>query len=202
MNNVATLTLRRVVAEVRKGNLPVNGKITIDGKQFNVKDCDISYANLVKTAEKFIENYIKEHGTKSFLSERFRNGFIGEEVHTVDGTSYIQSTRGRPYGTVVSIPVSDDREIVYGVSFIANEDKDRSNPIVGQYLALLKALENVKENKPLNLKSKAVKQFEHYVLRSKAYFYPDKYSYSRGKTPIEYPDYDKIKARRDLILGK
>ena len=194
------LALRKVVKEFRKGNKPVNGKYTINDKEYAVRDEDANIANLVLEAEKFVSDYIKENGTTSFLSERLRNGFIGEEVHTDNGTTYIQLTRGKPYGTVASIAIGDN--IYYGTSYIAEEDKNCAFPVIGQYLALKKAIACSKADSEFpKIKSKTRKQFDHFVLRSKAFFFPDKYSYSRGSDPVDYPNYDEIKARRDKILG-
>lgn len=195
------LALRKVVKEFRNGNKPVNGKYVFNGKDYLVKKKDEDIANLVIEADKFVSDYIKEHGTRSLLSERLRDGFIGEEIYAENGTSFIQATRGKPYGTAVSIFVND--HIYFGTSYISGEDSNCAFPIIGQYLALKKAIESSKTGlTSTNIKSKATKQFEHFVLRSKAYFLPDVYSYSRGTSPVEYPNYDEIKARRDKILGK
>lgn len=148
----------------------------------------------VEYAKKFIDDFIKTNGTKAFISERLRDGYIGMEVHTDSGTSYIQATRGRPFGTIVAVPTDDG--ISYGISYVPDEKKQQY-PVIGQFIALAKAVTGKKSN----IKSKALKQFEHFELRAKAYFYPEKYSYSRGSEPVDYPNYEKIKKNREKILG-
>ncbi len=161
-------------------------------------------AKSINEAEVFVNNYIKENGTKSFISERLRNGFIGELVHCEDGTSYIQSIRGKPFGTVVAIPTKDN--VVLGMSYLDPEDMEKSYPILGLYIALKRALDGAKEDKvgaeKIHIKSKARKQISHFEKRAKAFFHPDVYSYSRGSNPVHYDNYDEIHQRRKLILGE
>ena len=46
------------------------------------------------------------------------------------------------------------------------------------------------------------KQLERFILRAKAYFYPEIYSFSRGENPVSYPNYEEIHRRQLLILGE
>ena len=46
------------------------------------------------------------------------------------------------------------------------------------------------------------KQLERFILRAKAYFYPEIYSFSRGENPVSYPNYEEIHRRQVLILGE
>lgn len=165
---------------------------------------NFAVANYIFDAEKFVNDYIKKNGTKSFISERLRNGFIGELVHCENGTSYIQSIRGKPFGTVVAIPTKDN--VVLGMSYLDPEDMEKDYPILGLYIALKRALDGLKENKigaeKRYIKSKARKQIIHFEKRAKAFFHPDVYSYSRGSNPVHYDNYDEIHQRRKLVLGE
>lgn len=148
---------------------------------------------LLVEAIEFVEKYKKENGDKSFLCERLRDGFIGNLITDMNGNRYIQSTRGKPYGTIVSIKTKDGVSI--GATYLDSNDKDY--PIIGCYLALKEAINN-----NTVLRNKAVKQIEHFKKRSLAFFWPEKYSYSRGTEPVKYEDYDVIHKRREMILGK
>lgn len=192
----------KLLTELRNGNehLAVGEKI---GKYVICKE-ELEKACLVREAELFVENYRKEHGTKAYLCERLRDGFIGNLVTDINGNSYIQSVRGKPYGTVVAIPTKDD--IAIGMSYVDPEDKSFGHPIVGCYLALKRAIENKEAGKTRAderwIKNKAKKQIDHFEKRSLAFFWPDRYSYSRGTEPVKYPDYDIIHERRAKILGE
>ena len=160
---------------------------------------------LVAEATEFVENYHKENGTKGYIAERIRDGFIGNVVYTDEGIPFIQTTRGKPYGTIVSIPNGDDISI--GVSYLDEEDKNFDYPIIGLYLALKRAIDRKEKGEtrlPKHIKSKSRKQLEHFEKRSLAFFHPDVYSYSRGieGKKVVYEDYDIIHERRAKILGE
>lgn len=164
-------------------------------------------AKMITLAQKEIDEYIKKNGTKSFIAERLRDGFIGELVHTANGTSYIQCVRGKPYGTVVAIKNGDD--IAIGITYLDSEDIDkRQYPILGQWQALVRAQKTAKECKGRidgkNLKSKARRQVEHFTKRALSFYFPDVYSHSRGQEgkKVEYKDYEEIHRRRAMILGE
>ena len=164
-------------------------------------------AKMIALAQKEIDEYIKTNGTKSFISERLRDGFIGDIVHTANGTSYIQCVRGKPYGTVVAIKNGDDISI--GITYLDEEDMDRRQyPILGQWQALVRAQKAAKECKGRidgkNLKSKARRQVEHFTKRALSFYFPDVYSHSRGQEgkKVVYKDYEEIHKRRAMILGE
>lgn len=160
-------------------------------------------ARLIFKAENYVNDFIKENGTKSFISERLRDGYIGELIHTKSG-SYIQSVRGKPYGTVVALKSGED--IVLGMSYVDPEDINKGHSIVGLYIALKRAVDGLKEGKiraeAKYIKSRSRKQIEHFEKRALAYFHPDKYSHSRGSNPVKYENYDEIHKRRAMILGE
>lgn len=189
----------KILSELRKGKEVVD-KIG----DYVVLPEELERAKLVREAEVFVENYRKENGTKAYLCERLRDGFIGNLISDNNGNSYIQAVRGKPYGTVVAIPTEDD--IVLGMSYMDPDDAKFSHPIVGCYIALKRAIDG-KENGKVRaeerfIKNKAKKQIEHFEKRSLAFFWPDKYSHSRGTEPVVYPDYDIIHERRAKILGE
>lgn len=161
-------------------------------------------AKLINEAEVFVNDYVKKNGTKSFISERLRNGFIGELIYCEDGTSYIQSIRGKPFGTIVAIPTNNN--VVLGMSYLDSEDMEKAYPIIGLYIALKRALKRLEKNETgaekRCIKSKAKKQIIHFEKRALAFFHPDIYSYSRGSNPVHYDNYDEIHQRRKFILGE
>ena len=164
-------------------------------------------ARMILLAQKEVSDYIEKNGTKAFISERLRDGFIGELVHTANGTSYIQCVRGKPYGTVVAIKNGDD--IAIGITYLDDEDMDkRQYPILGQWQALVRAQKIAKECKGRidgkNVKSKARRQIDHFTKRALSFYFPDVYSHSRGQEgkKVEYKDYDEIHKRRAMILGE
>ena len=152
-------------------------------------------------AKKFIEKH-----SKTYIAERLRDGYIGNLVYTDNGTSYIQSVRGSPYGTVVAIKTETGISIC--VSYLDKEDMKHNKPCIGLYIALTRALDNASFGKnginKKDVKSRARKQIEHFEKRALAYFYPDVYSYSRGQEgkKVVYENYDEIHKRRAMILGE
>lgn len=187
--------LKDFIKEVKEGKSPETK--TAKDKEY------LSFAKLVVESEKFVKEFIEKNGTKAFISERLRAGYIGEIVHCDNGASYIQSVRGRPFGTIVAIKAGDSISI--GTSFVSDEDKNKGHPVVGLALALRRAVERRDNNIFLldkKIKSKARKQAEHFEKRAKAYFHPDVFSHSRGSEPVVYEDYDEIHERRKMILGE
>lgn len=186
----------------RPFNKPVKGFIKPEIRATKAEE-QLLFAKLVADSEKFVKEFIENNGTKAFISERLRSGYIGEIVHCDNGASYIQSVRGRPFGTIVAIKAGDSISI--GTSFVSDEDKNKGHPIVGLALALKRAIERRDSNIFLldkKIKSKARKQAEHFEKRAKAYFHPEVYSHSRGSNPVVYENYDEIHERRKMILGE
>lgn len=184
----------KVVKALRKGEVLGNASVE-----------QLEFARKVLDAEEFMNNYIKENGTKSFVSERLRDGYIGKETKQGSGT-VIQSVRGKPYGTIIAIPtkgVDGSDSIVTGISYLDNED--RSFPVLGQYIALKRALDGKKDKKIFSeikyVKPKARLQITRFEKRALIYFYPDKYSYTRGSDPISCYDAE-LQKRRLFIMGE
>lgn len=180
-----------------------NGKEITDIRN-DKEQKNLEFAQLVIKSEDFVKNFIEKNGTKAFISERLRAGYIGEIVHAENGASYIQSIRGKPYGTVVA--VKTDKDIVLGMSYMDPEDINRGHPIVGLYIALKRAIDGLEAGKvraeERYIKSRARRQIQHFEKRALAYFHPDTYSYSRGTNPVKYEGYEEIHKRRAMILGE
>lgn len=150
-------------------------------------------------AIEYIHSYKGKH-----VAERLRDGYIGKIKINKNGLTSIQNTRGKPYGTIVAVPTEDN--IVIGVSYITKDEMDF--PIIGEYLALKRALEGKEKNKTSyerkSVITKAKAQVEHFEKRSLAYYHPEIYSYSRGieGKKVVYDNYEEIHARQQMILGK
>lgn len=166
-------------------------------------------------AQKFVDEYRKEHGNNSFISLRIRNGYIGKEL----SSGNLQLTRGKPRGTMVAIK-GKNNDVVIGLTYLSKDDKDI--PIVGIAEALKDAIkakeilnemtEDIKkENFPLRslkytsrlkiLKNKNdLDLASFFETRAKCYFYPDVYSYSKGFNKLEYPNYEKVHKNRERAL--
>lgn len=170
----------------------------------------------IAKAIKFVDDYSKEN---KIVTERLRTYFVGETIKCNAGFEVWAPCRGKPTGTVVAIKT--DWGIAVGISKIA---KDEKYPIavLGQFLALKDAIDsknsaeksgnykNADEKYPVLmidgrfnlLNNHERKQLERFILRAKAYFYPEIYSFSRGENPVSYPNYEEIHRRQLLILGE
>ena len=151
------------------------------------------------------ENYMDlEADLIPYISERLRKGYVGKEIYDKDGVKYIQASRGRPFGTVVALKAPYAEDVVIGYSFLNEVDRKTELPHIGLYLALKRAREGLKENKvgfepSPYLDADTIAQLKHFKKRAKAYFYPEKFSHSRGTDPVEYEDFDKIHAFQKLV---
>lgn len=142
-------------------------------------------------AQKYIDAYHKEHGNNAYISLRIRDGFIGKEI----GAGNLQLTRAKSRGTMVAIKGDNDGEVKIGWTYLNKEDEDI--PIVG----IMEALKAAQTNETKKLKNKNDKDlFDFFMVRAKCYFYPEKYSHSRGTEKINYPNYDKVHSNRVRAL--
>ena len=131
------------------------------------------------------------------LTERLRENPVGAIIN-VNGVNTIATNRGIPHGFVAA--VSDGENVYVGVSY-PNKDEKYIIPQVGAAVALERAIE-AKEKKDSTIpsvKNQDKKQLTHFVKRAMAYFMPDKYSFSRGKTPVDY--FDEKLHERQVMLG-
>lgn len=169
---------------------------------------DIQFATDVVNAEKFVKEFIKKNGTKAFISERLRDGYIGKELN-INGAYAIQSERGAPHGTLVAMP-NKQGTITLGVSYISPRDTrlGHSYPILGVFNALKNCLYNLVDEREYDegflVRNKDAQQVDHFKKRALAFFWPDVYSYSRGQEgkKVVYENYEAIHRRRKLILGE
>ena len=131
------------------------------------------------------------------LTERLRENPVGAIIN-VNGVNTIATNRGIPHGFVAA--VSDGENVYVGVSY-PNKDEKYIIPQVGAAVALERALA-AKEKKDATIpsvKNADKKQLTHFVKRAMAYFMPEKYSFSRGKTPVDY--FDEKLHQRQVMLG-
>lgn len=131
------------------------------------------------------------------LTERLRENPVGAIIN-VNGVNTIATNRGIPHGFAAA--VSDGENVYVGVSY-PNKDEKYIIPQVGAAVALERAIE-AKEKKDSTIpsvKNQDKKQLTHFVKRAMAYFMPDKYSFSRGKTPVDY--FDENLHKRQVMLG-
>ena len=201
------VSIKFLVRYLRENNFTFNENkmniiVTSKGLTLEVTYDIYMKAKQIIDAEEFVNGYKKAGG--KFIAERLRDGFIGMEVSTNIGTKYIQSIRGKPFGTVVSIPTKDN-DVVLGMSYIDVDNEKYPTAIVGLAMALKRAIEGYEHEKhgveQRNVRSRARKQIEHFYKRSLAYFVPEIYSRTRGTNPVIYDNYEEIHARRKLILG-
>ena len=131
------------------------------------------------------------------LTERLRENPVGAIIN-VNGVNTIATNRGIPHGFVAA--VSDGENVYVGVSY-PNKDEKYIIPQVGAAVALERAIEakEKKDSTVPSVKNQDKKQLTHFVKRAMAYFMPDKYSFSRGKTPVDY--FDEKLHERQVMLG-
>jgi hypothetical protein len=174
-NNKISLSpnIKEIVKKVRE-----NPNLSLS--ELGCTQYDYTFAKEVIQSELFVENY-KANGNK-YLCARLRPGFIGNEISLDDGTSYIQSRRGRPYGSIVAIP-NEKGTVTLGISYLKDEPRNHPYPIIGLARALKDAVYrrcNNLEGFP-QIKNNENSQIEYFYNRALSYFNPEKYSYSRGK---------------------
>lgn len=144
-----------------------------------------------------------------YLCERLRDGYIGKQVCTWSGTPYVQTKRGKPYGTIVAIK-GDDNYPHYGIYYMPAFTPDgnaESLPIVGLANALKQAKGEIPFVKETQVPSpykgmQPRKQIEHFLLRAMCYYWPEIYSVSRGSNPVTFKHYEEIHQRQIDILGE
>lgn len=150
-----------------------------------------------KQAFDYIEK-IKETFPK-YIAIRIRNGYIGKPLDK--SNKNFQTERGKPYGTLVAIK-GKDNTVHVGFSYLKPNEKDI--PIVGVAQALKKAVKFYLSDITIDykqLKNKNDRDLANFfVTRALCYFWPEEYSYSRGKNKIVYKNYEKIHRNREAIL--
>lgn len=144
-------------------------------------------------AQKFVDEFRKEHGNNGFISLRIRDGFIGKEV----GNGRLQLERTKPRGTLVAIK-GENGEVFIGSVYKSNKDDDI--PIVGIAEALKDAIAKKEGKEGRALKNKDLDLWNFFYIRSRCYFFPEIYSHTRGTSKLPYPNYDTIHKNRAKAL--
>ena len=214
MRNVKTYTSRDVKS---MANAIVAGNSIPTDLPIDVRDAVLLTAEAIKYLDGIVNkdgNGNVEVGKSTFVSERLRPGYIGAEIPSDRGI-FLQTERGKPYGTAVAVPTED--AVCIGYSFIDERDSRYATPIVGLYIAYKRAIEGrdngkkgfenptvLPDGSKHNLDSNTKAQLIHFEKRALAYFHPDVYSYSRGQEgkKVVYDNYDKIHSRQIAILGE
>ena len=176
--------IKKLAQEYNKGNL-----LAVDDCPKEVVDAVFVTAKAYKTLE--------NAAPLKPLTERLRENPVGAIIN-VNGVNTIATNRGIPHGFVAA--VSDGENVYVGVSY-PNKDEKYIIPQVGAAVALERALAAKEKKDPTipSVKNQDKKQITHFVKRAMAYFMPDKYSFSRGKTPVDY--FDEKLHERQVMLG-
>lgn len=184
-----------------------NSKITLrsaekalfDNKDTKLKDMPKELkeaAEILHAAREYVNNITS---SRPVCVEAFRVGFIGKTISDESGTKYVQTSRGKPIGYIAA--VEKDGEIYYGWTF-ASEAETFVHPIIGQANAIKHAIEASESKASTSpfMRTGCVAQYEHFIERSKRFFFAEKYSYSRGSEPIkEAKDFAEIHAWQDAV---
>lgn len=147
----------------------------------------------------------KARGVEKYCVDTFRHGYIGKKVSDTNGSEFVQTRRGRPYGYLAAV-LGNDNKVYVGYTFVS-ENELFPHPVIGQAIALKNAIANrVKgiscemildgsyQGKLINcyLNSESKTMLQHFYDRSRRYFLPEVYSYSRGLEPIQDPNFTSI----------
>lgn len=195
-NKIQSKSIKLVVKKLRENS-------SLSAKELGCSNDELNFAQEVIAAEEFVKDFTK--GGNKYLCNRLRPGFIGDKVVTDSGLSYIQSERGKPFGSVVAIS-NGKGTVSIGVSYTEDEGFEHSYPIIGLATALKNAIfardHGIEPYNLLNIKEKAKSQVEYFTKRALAYFNPDVYSYSRGENDkkVSYDNYDEIHTLRKALL--
>lgn len=176
--------IKKLAQEYNKGN-----SLAVDDYPKEVVDAVLATAKAYKTLE--------NAAPLKPLTERLRENPVGAIIN-VNGVNTIATNRGIPHGFAAA--VSDGENVYVGVSY-PNKDEKYIIPQVGAAVALERAIEAKEKKDPTipSVKNQDKKQLTHFVKRAMAYFMPDKYSFSRGKTPVDY--FDEKLHERQVMLG-
>lgn len=187
-------SVKEVIKLMRDKNENVQ-PCTVSSKGF-VTDDTYQRAKDVIEAENYVDDFLQKNGTKAMLSLRIRRGYIGKEIDLGNGVKGLQTQRSRPFGTMVSIRDDENQSVCYGVSYVSPTE-EKHYRIVGLALALKRA-QGIEET--VSVKKVDADLFNYFTIRSRAYFFPEKYSRKHNaEHPIEYPNYDKIHKNRRML---
>lgn len=170
-------------------------------KSYSKSDAEELYTNaqLLIESRQFLE---KARGVEKYCVDTFRYGYIGKKVSDMNGSEFVQTRRGRPYGYIAAVLGNDDKVYV-GYTFIS-ENELFPHPVIGQAIALKNAIANrdkgitcemildgSHQGKLVNcyLNSESKTMLKHFYDRARRYFLPEVYSYSRGLEPLKDPNF-------------
>lgn len=143
---------------------------------------------VVKQTAKSLK-FLDEKKSMKFIVERLRPNTVGDILSTKDNQPVIALNRGKPEGFIAAI--SDGSRVYFGISYFVPNEEKYVIPCIGEALALERAIDNMKKMMPNYVKmfkKHHKRQIDHFYNRAKAYFMPEKYSYSRGSEPLDYYD--------------
>lgn len=136
--------------------------------------------------------------------DTFRYGYIGKTVSDVNGSEYTQTRRGKPYGYLAAI--QDGDKLYVGYTLLSDAEK-YPHPVIGQAIALRNAYTNKEEGLTFEkvlkrenqgvgrnpyLNGESASMLKHFYDRARRYFFPNKFSFSRGTEPIQDPKFTGI----------
>ena len=162
-------------------------------------------AEALSKARKFITEVSSK---EKFITDTFRIGFVGKSISDQFGTEYIQTSRGRPYGTLAAVYDEETGKIYAGFTYLSDDEKF-PHSVIGQAIALDRALENRRNGIDIEsidgqpwLKASDKLQWKHFKQRTYRYFKPEKFSFSRGSEPIMVQNFDDVHIWQYLILAQ
>lgn len=170
------------------------------------RDALMNTAYLLKDSRDYVSNF--ENSGNVYLTEFLRYGYIGKVSYDMNGTEYVQTSRSKPYGCLVSIYNKNSDKVYVGYSII-HDDEMYTHPMIGRALALKKAVENMQDgidadmliNNSYNdtntrnvfMDGNTKEQLVHFRDRSYRFFNPETYGI-KGKTPLKSSFFGRIKA--------
>ena len=153
--------------------------------------------NLIES-RKYLDDIRKQ--TKICV-DTFRYGYIGKTISDANGSEYTQTRRGKPYGYLAAI--QDGDKLYVGYTLLSDKEMF-PHPVIGQAIALRNAYANKEdgltfedvlkrekqgEGRNPYLNGESVSMLKHFYDRARRYFFPNKYSFSRGSDPIQDPKF-------------
>ena len=156
-------------------------------------------------ARDFLEDFLKK---ERYALDTLRNGYIGKKVSTVDGSEFVQITRGAPYGYLAAVFDEKTKKIYGGFTYVSKDERF-VHPVIGQAIALLRAIDARKNESDIELegnspylKNSDKPQWAHFKNRMYRYFRPEEFSHSRGETPMEQESFEEIHVWQFLLAAK
>lgn len=144
-------------------------------------------AVVLRDSRKYLDS-VKE----KYISQRLRLGYVGCNLNSNVNVEFMQLTPGPELGFTAAVFDEASKKIYIGVSYIS-PDETLVDPIIGQAIALKRAIENKEKGLDGILPSKRAlyrKALDYFYDRAKRYFIPEEFSHSRGKNPVKDGNFD------------